>query len=186
MNAHDRSGARSAQDRSLPPRFLFRIVRRAERIFARVLAALEHKNVPALRPWLRLARSREFWRFVRFIATGGVNFAFSYSVFLIVHFLGETPTTAVVISWLLGVLFNFFSTGRIVFGTGRLRLLPRFVGVYLVQLAANIVLLRALLLAGLSPPVAQALVITALAVVTFLALRRFVFAPHLLSQQTLS
>jgi len=162
------------------PRLLFRVVRRTERIFGAVLAWLEHKDVAALRPWVKLARSREFWRFVRFIATGGVNFAFSYSVFLTIHFLGGSPDLAVVGSWLLGVLFNFATTGRIVFGTGRVRLLPRFVAVYVVQLLANIALLRVLLGAGLSPPVAQALVVTALAVLTFLALRRFVFSPALI------
>jgi len=166
------------------PRLLFRIVRRAERLFGAVLAALEHRDIAVLRPWLRLARSREFWRFVRFLATGGVNFAFSYTVFLLVHFLGGKPDAAVTVSWMLGVLFNFATTGRIVFGTGRVRLLPRFVGVYVVQLGANIVLLRVLLGAGLSAPVAQAVVVTGLAVATFFALRRFVFAPHLIARAT--
>ena len=144
-----------------------------------LLRQLESRNVAPLRPLFRVARQREFWRFVRFVLTGGVNFAFSYTVFLVAHLLGATPTLAVVIQWVLGVLFNFVTTSRIVFGTGDLRLLARFVGVYVVQLGLNIVGLRALLAAGLSAPIGQALIITALAVVTFFALRRFVFAAHL-------
>ena len=154
---------------------LFRVVRQAEHLARRVLVALERRDVAMLRPWLKLARSREFWRFVRFLATGGVNFAFSYSVFIAVLLLGGAPTSAVVVSWVLGVLFNFATTGRVVFGTGRVQLLPRFIGVYLVQLAANIVLLRALIGLGVAAAVAQALVIGALAIATFFALRRFVF-----------
>ena len=170
----------SAQPRIV--RLLVPFVQRAEQAARAVLAALERRDVAALRPWLRLARSREFWRFVRFLITGGINFAFSYSVFLAAHFLGATPTAAVIVSWVLGVLFNFATTGRVVFGTGRLHLLPRFIGVYLVQLAANVALLRALLTTGLSAPVAQAIVVVGLAVLTFLALRRFVFAPHLVAR----
>lgn len=176
-------GVPTATDRSRPPRVLFQVVRRAERLFGSVLAWLEHRDLPALRPWLRLARSREFWRLVRFLATGGINFAFSYSVFLVIHFVGGSPDIAVVGSWVLGVLFNFLSTGRLVFGTGKLHLLPRFVAVYLVQLAANIMALRMLVGAGLSPPAAQVLVVVVLAVATFFALRRFVFAPHLVARR---
>lgn len=176
----------SGQEEVPPPRragLLFGIVRRVEVIARAVLAALERLDWAILRPWLRLARNREFWRFVRFLAVGGVNFAFSYSVFLTVFFLGGGPIGAVVISWVLGVLFNFATTGRVVFGSGKLHLLPRFIGVYVVQLGVNIALLNALLSIGLSAPVAQALAIIVLAVVTFLALRRFVFAPHLVARQ---
>lgn len=155
------------------------VVWRMEARARSVLRRLESRDVVPLRPLFRLARQREFWRFVRFVLTGGVNFAFSYTVFLLAHLLGATPTLAVVIQWVLGVLFNFVTTSRIVFGTGDLRLLTRFVAVYVVQLGLNIVGLRALLALGLSAPVGQALIITLLAVVTFFALRRFVFATHL-------
>lgn len=151
------------------------LVRRVERVARRVHHALERRNWRWLSPWLQVARNREFWRFVRFLATGGVNFAFSYSVFLLTHLLGATPTGSVVASWVLGVLFNFATTGRVVFGTGKLTLLPRFIAVYVVQLAANIVMIRTLIVAGLSVPLAQAIVVALLAVATFFALRRLVF-----------
>lgn len=163
---------------SRPPGLVVRLVRSAEALARILLGALDRRDLPALRPVLRLARNREFWRFVRFLATGGVNFAFSYTVFLIAHLLGASPTASVIVSWLLGVLFNFATTGRVVFGSGRIALLPRFIAVYVVQLGANIALLRALLTLDVPVPVAQALVVVGLAVATFFALRRFVFRPE--------
>jgi putative flippase GtrA len=73
-------------------------------------------------------------------------------------------------------MFNFVTTGRIVFNSGQVRLLPRFIGVYVIQLAANILLLRTLIDLGVSVLLAEALVIGVLAVLTFFALQRFVFA----------
>ena len=161
----------------------YRLVRRVERLFGRVLHLLEQRNIPALRPWLHMARSREFWRFVRFLATGGLNFVFYYTLFTALHLLGVQPVGAVVLATVVAVLFNFATTGRLVFGSGRLHLLPRFVGVYCVQLAANVVLLRLLLRAGVPVLAAEALVVFALAIATFFALRRFVFSPALMARK---
>jgi putative flippase GtrA len=182
MDSGTERGAQAAVDRPRPPRLLFRVVRRVERLFGAVLAGLERRDIAALRPWLRLARSREFWRFVRFLATGGLNFAFYYTLFTALHLFGVRPIPAVIGATVVAVLFNFVTTGRLVFGSGRLHLLPRFIGVYVVQLAANIVLLRLLMRLGVPVLAAEALVIFALALATFFALRRFVFSPDLVAR----
>jgi putative flippase GtrA len=124
---------------------------------------------------LPLLRHRETRRFVLFLAVGSVNFAFYYAVFAGLHFLGASPTAAVVMATIIGVLFNFCTTGRVVFRSGAVRVLPRFIGVYVVQCGLNVLFLRLLIAAGLPVLAAEAIVVATLAVFTFLALRQWVF-----------
>ena len=60
------------------------------------------------------------WRrpFARFLVVGVVNTLFGYGVFCLALWATQQPTLAVVISTVLGVLFNFRSTGVVVFGSG--------------------------------------------------------------------
>jgi putative flippase GtrA len=124
---------------------------------------------------LRLVRNHGLRRFVLFLMVGSVNFVFYYSLFTFLHFIGTPPTRAVVIATIVAVLFNFMTTGRVVFKSGNIRKLPRFIGVYAVQMGLNIVSLRALISLGIPVLIAEALVIGVLAVLTFFALRWFVF-----------
>jgi putative flippase GtrA len=160
--------------------FVPRLIRAVEHQVRRLLNALDRLDYAWLRPWLRLARNREFWRFVRFIAIGSVNFLFYYTIFTILHLMHVEPVTAVICATVVGVLFNFCTTGRFVFGSGRLYLLPRFIGVYVVQCIANIAMLRMLISLGVPVLAAEALVIGLLAIATYFALRRFVFSPALM------
>ena len=124
-----------------------------------------------------VVRHRELQRFALFLGVGSVNFGFYYSVFAGLHILGVSPSAAVVIATIIGVLFNFCTTGRVVFRSGDVRVLPRFIGVYVVQCCLNIAFLRLLIMIGIPVLVAEAIVVGGLAVFTFLALRRWVFGP---------
>lgn len=110
-----------------------------------------------------------------FLAVGSVNFIFYYSLFTFLHFMEVPPTRAVIIATVVAVLFNFCTTGRVVFKSGNIRRLPRFVAVYAVQMGLNIMSLRALISAGIPVLIAEALVVGVLAILTFIALRLFVF-----------
>lgn len=122
-----------------------------------------------------LLRHPETRRFALFLCVGSVNFAFYYIAFAALHFLGATPSVGVVIATIVGVLFNFCTTGRVVFQSGNVRILPRFIGVYVVQCCLNILFLKLLIMAGVPVLIAEAIVVGGLAVFTFLALRRWVF-----------
>lgn len=115
-------------------------------------------------------------RFVLFLVIGGLNTLVNYLFFVTFVTLGLGQTPAVVAATALGILFNFFSTGRIVFRSDKLGLLPRFIGVYLVQCALNILLLRALVGIGVHLLIAEAIILFLLAIGTFFAMRRFVFS----------
>lgn len=113
-------------------------------------------------------------RFIGFLIAGGINTLFGYAVYSGQVLLGVVPHIAVVVSTVAGVLFNFVTTST-VFRSRDLRNLPRFLAVYAVMLSLNILLLDIAMRAGLGPLLAQAVILPIFAL-TFLAMRRFVFA----------
>jgi putative flippase GtrA len=121
------------------------------------------------------AHAPELRRFAAFLVVGLLNTVVGYLLFALLSLAGLAPTKAVIGATILGALFNFQSIGRLVFGQGGRRLLPRFLAVYAGQCALNILALRALATIGLPPLVAEALVLPPLAVLTYLAMRQFVF-----------
>ena len=114
--------------------------------------------------------------FIKFIIVSAVNTAVGYALFVSMILLGAGSGLAVMASTTLGTLFNFATTGRIVFGSSSGALLPRFLVVYAGQCIINIALLHNLEAAGVHPLIAQAILIPFVAVLTFFALRHFVFS----------
>ncbi|MEV4932811.1 GtrA family protein [Sphingobium sp. LMA1-1-1.1] len=113
-------------------------------------------------------------RFIGFLAAGGINTLFGYATYSGQVLLGVVPHIAVIVSTAAGVMFNFLTTSA-VFRSRDLRKLPRFLAVYGVMLSLNILLLDLLMHVGLGPLLAQA-VILPIFILTFLAMRRYVFA----------
>jgi putative flippase GtrA len=115
---------------------------------------------------------------MKFLIVGGINTLFGYGLFAALILLGLPTPLAVVVGTILGLLFNFISTGGIVFKNRASRLLPRFIAVYVVQMGISVAALHVLETGGFHPLVAGALVLPPLAIFTYLALRRFVFRPE--------
>jgi putative flippase GtrA len=61
--------------------------------------------------------------FVRFLAVGLGNTVFGYAVFALLVLAGVAPMPALVLTYVAGIVFNFFTTRRFVFraagGLGR-------------------------------------------------------------------
>lgn len=114
-------------------------------------------------------------RFVLFLLVGVLNTVVGYAIFALLTLggLGLVPST--VGATVVGVLFNFKSIGMLVFGTSGAKLLPRFLAVYVLQCAANIMALRSFASAGVPILLAEAIILPALAVAGFLLMRYFVF-----------
>lgn len=53
--------------------------------------------------------------FVRFLAVGGINTLFGYSMFAIFTFIGFEYHRAILFSTILGVIFNYKTIGKLVF-----------------------------------------------------------------------
>ncbi|MBC5763628.1 GtrA family protein [Ramlibacter sp. GTP1] len=110
------------------------------------------------------------------MVVGGVNTVFGYGCFWLLLYVGLHYSMALLIGTVLGVLFNFKTTGTLVFGSHDNRLIFRFVGSYVFTYFCNLAGLRVLVGAGFSPQVGGLLLILPMAAVSFVILRRFVFA----------
>jgi len=93
-----------------------------------------HENIIPARTLVErvLGLAKYLWsiRFIRFLFVGGVNTLFSYSVFSALILLKIHYAIASLLATILGVLFNFFTTGRIVFNNNDPKLILKFFGVY--------------------------------------------------------
>ena len=81
-------------------------------------------------------------RLVRFFVVGAVNTLFSYLVYAIFVLAGAHYNLATLVSTILGIIFNFFTTGRIVFRKLENNRFILFVLVYAFTYLVNILLLR--------------------------------------------
>lgn len=113
---------------------------------------------------------------LKFLLVGGLNTVVGYLMFAGFTWAGLPYPVAIGLATLLGVAFNFQSTGRLVFGGAPLGLLGRFVLVYGVVYLLNVGAVTLLLRAGLNVYLANAVVILPLALVAFLLQRKLVFA----------
>ena len=111
-------------------------------------------------------------RLVRFLLVGLLNTALGYLLFAALVLAGAGPQAALALAFLLGVLWNFWTHARLVFGAGHLRRLPAYGAVYLAIWAANAAALGAAGAAGLAPLLAQALLAPLAAVAAFLLIGR--------------
>lgn len=112
--------------------------------------------------------------FVRYLLIGGVNTAFGYSVFALLIFLGWHYSIALFFATVTGVVFNFQTFGIFVFGRREWRLIWRFLAVYGVLYAVN-VLLVFVLLNFLNVYEANALAIIFIAGLGYFLNRRYVY-----------
>ena len=114
-------------------------------------------------------------RFLGFLLVGGVNTAFGYSMFVVCLWLGMHYAGAAAVATVLGVLFNFFSTGGLVFKNRDHRRLPWFIGVYVIIYCVNVAGLALLLLAGIPAWLGGLLLILPCAMLSYLLNSRLVF-----------
>ena len=108
---------------------------------------------------------------------GGVNTAFGFTAFAVFILLGLPKELAALLSTICGILFNFKTTGTIVFKNKENRLIFRFFGVYLFTYLLNIGLLDIFEIYGVGPLVAGAIIILPVSLLSFLLNKRFVFNP---------
>lgn len=114
-------------------------------------------------------------QFVRFLLVGVLNTLFGYACFYALLLVGLHYAVAMALATVMGVLFNFKSTGSLVFGSRDNRLILRFVCTYVVVYLANIGGIGLFREAGLSPKVGGALMLLPAATLAFILQKKFVF-----------
>ena len=122
-------------------------------------------------------RTRPTGRFLRFLLVGVLNTAFGYGVFVACLWLGMHYALAGAFSTVLGVLFNFKSTGKLVFrsqGNGKL---AHFVAVYAIIYLVNVLALGVMLQSGIPEWLGGLILLLPSAILSYILNRQFVFPP---------
>jgi putative flippase GtrA len=114
-------------------------------------------------------------RFIRFLLVGLLNTAFGYSVFAFFVLIHTHYAVAALLSTVCGVVFNFKTTGRIVFGNRDNSLLVRFFGVYAITYLLGVSVLRLSRGYQWNLLIVAAVMMPLMAIVSYLLNRFFVF-----------
>ena len=120
-------------------------------------------------------------QFLRFILVGGLNTAFGVGVYCLAIFVGIPYYIATLLSNVLGVCFNFITTGNLVFRNNDPRLIFRFVAAYVVIYFVNTAVVKAFILLGLNSYWAGILATPVVAICSYSLLKYFVYRKKLRS-----
>ena len=114
-------------------------------------------------------------KFIRFLFVGGLNTAFGMGVYCLCILVGMPYFVATLVSNVLGVCFNFVTTGNIVFENGDPRLIVRFVLCYVAVYLVNTAAVRVLILSGVNDYWAGIIATPVAGVCSFFLLKAFVY-----------
>lgn len=118
-------------------------------------------------------------KFVRYMLVGVLNTAFGYLIYSALIYLGLHYSVAVLISTVLGVLFNFKTIGTLVFKSHNNALIFRFISVYILTYFLNVGGLKIFSMYHYNMYLAGLYMIIPMAVISFLLHNRFVFGEGL-------
>ena len=116
------------------------------------------------------------WQLAMFLLVGVLNMAFGYGCYILLLWLGlHLRLLAALLSTGLGVLFNFLTSGRIVFRNRDNRRFVHFVAMYAAIYGLDLLGLRLLIAAGAGAYWGGAILVLPLALISYVLQKRFVF-----------
>lgn len=118
---------------------------------------------------------RSRYRFLRYLAVGGLNTAFGFAAYSGLILAGAPFWLALFLANIAGILFNFVTTGTLVFRASLTGRLTRFIAAYLCLYGANLLLLSLLRRWIAGEIYAQALLALPMAALAYVLINRFVF-----------
>ena len=114
-------------------------------------------------------------KFIRFLVVGGINTIFGYFIFALLLYVGLHYSIAAMGATVLGVLFNFKTTGRLVFNSHDNRLILKFISVYVVLYVINVFVLKIFKSYEMNLYLAGALMLLPMALLGFFLNKTLVF-----------
>lgn len=114
-------------------------------------------------------------RFFRFLLVGGINTLFGYLAFSALILLNIHYSIASFLATIIGILFNFFTTGKIVFNNNDPKLLVKFFGVYGITYLINLFFLRIFDIYNFNMLIAGAILVFPIAIISYSLNKTFVF-----------
>lgn len=116
------------------------------------------------------------WRFIKFLFVGALNTIFGYSVFALFNFFNCHYTLSTLLATILGILFNFKTTGVIVFKNNNNNLLVRFISIYTSMYFFAIIELKVFIIFNFSNMYLNyALISLPNALLSYILMKHFVF-----------
>ena len=106
-------------------------------------------------------------RFIKFLFVGLVNTAFGYGVYAVFVLFGTPPQIALLVTFVIGVLWNYITTARFVFEVTGFGRLPAYCICYVFIYLLNAGTLQGAMNYGIEPLLAQAVLTPIFAVITF-------------------
>lgn len=137
-----------------------------------VLEPLKERNPNQIRNFITQAWSI---RFIRFLVVGGINTIFGYTVYSIFILLNIHYAFASFLSTICGIIFNFFTTGRIVFRNKNSSLIFRFFLVYGITYLVNVSALSFFNAVRFNMLLAGAIMVFPLAILSYFLNKKLVF-----------
>ena len=125
----------------------------------------------------KITNSHKTKLLLRFLIVGVLNTAVGYGLYASFILLGAPYLTALLLSTILGVIFNYFSTGRMVFKSyGGLRIFIRFITAYIIVYFINATELNALIKHFLIDPyTGQAICVPTSVILSWILMNYWVF-----------
>ncbi len=114
-------------------------------------------------------------RYIRFLFVSALNTVFGYSVFAGLLYAGLHYSLAGLIATVLGVIFNFFTTGRLVFDSSDPRRIVFFAAMYAVMYGISLGELRVADLLGYNLYLASAALLLPNSLLGYVINKVFVF-----------
>ena len=113
-------------------------------------------------------------KFFKFLFVGFINTLFSYFIYALFVKFGLKANFALFFQYIIGVVWNFKTTGTIVFKNKKNSLIFKFIISYIFTFFLNSFLLYALV-RFLNPYISQAILVLPIAIVSFLIFKFWVF-----------
>ena len=113
--------------------------------------------------------------FIKFILVGILNTMFGYGVWALLIFVGLHYAIATILSTIIGVLFNFKTTGYLVFRNKDNKLLWKFIQIYILTTGLNILGLKYAKMAEINLYFAGLFLTGIMAIISFLMQKYYVF-----------
>lgn len=113
--------------------------------------------------------------FGMFLLVGLLNTFIGYSIFALLTLLDVRASIALFSTYIFGVIFNYFTTGKLVFNSLNNHAFLRFIVSYVAIYFINLGIITQLMQNGISQLLSQAIVTPFMALLSFLIFKIFVF-----------
>jgi len=124
---------------------------------------------------LDIIASQKDNRFMIFLLVGALNTLFAYSLYSLLLFLQLHYALASLLSTVGGVLFNFKTTGTLVFKSRDNGLLSKFIAVYCITYSVNVGFLKLFHYFDANMYYAGAIMVLPIALLSYTLLKKYVF-----------